>query len=141
MIKFKNVSKSFGTIKALENISFEVEKGEFVYITGPSGAGKTSIADLLLRLFRPTGGTVYLDGLSADAIDVVEWRKHFGYVSQDVFLFNGTIEENIRFYRSELSQENIIEAVIEIENRNRNRSISESRVEDSKPLCDQRPEG
>ena len=63
-----------------------------------------------MRLFHPTEGTVYLDGLSADDIDVTEWRKHFGYVAQDVFLFNGTIEENIRFYRSELSLDDITEA-------------------------------
>ena len=110
-LSFDHVSFAYAESQpVLTDISFSIVKGETIGLIGPSGAGKTSIADLLLRLFRPTEGTVYLDGMSADDIDVTEWRKHFGYVSQDVFLFNGTIEENIRFYRSELSSDDIIEA-------------------------------
>ena len=110
-LSFDHVSFSYAESQPiLTDVSFSIAKGETIGLIGPSGAGKTSIADLLLYLFRPTEGTVYLDGLSANEINITEWRKHFGYVSQDVFLFNGSIEENIRFYRSELSHEDIIEA-------------------------------
>ncbi|MBI2025582.1 ABC transporter ATP-binding protein [Candidatus Kaiserbacteria bacterium] len=94
----------------LEDMSFSIERGQTVGLVGPSGAGKTSIADIILRLFRPAQGRVLLDGVDAEDIPLADWRKHIGYVSQDVFLFNGTIEENIRFYRPELSREEIVAA-------------------------------
>lgn len=110
-LAFDRVSFSYAESQpVLNGVSFSIVKGETIGLIGPSGAGKTSVADLLLRLFRPTEGSVTLDGLPADDIDVAEWRKHFGYVSQDVFLFNGTIDENIRFYRPGLSQDDIAEA-------------------------------
>lgn len=94
----------------LKNASFVLRAGETVGLVGPSGAGKTSVADLLLRLFKPTSGEITLDGVPAAEISVDAWRSRIGYVSQDVFLLNDTIEENIRFYRPELSREDVIEA-------------------------------
>lgn len=94
----------------LTNVSFSIARGETIGLIGPSGAGKTSIADLILRLFRPTSGTLSLDGGPADEIDMEDWRRHVGYVAQDVFLFNESLKENIRFYRPGLSQEDIEEA-------------------------------
>ncbi len=99
MIKFKNVSKSFGTIKALENISFEVEKGEFVYITGPSGAGKTTILRLILSELRPDSGEIVMDG--ADITKLQEdqipfYRQKIGIIFQDYkILTERTVRENI----------------------------------------------
>lgn len=94
----------------LKGVTFSINRGETVGLIGPSGAGKTSLADVILRLFRPTGGVMSLDGVPADEIDISEWRQHLGYVAQDVFLFNGTIEENIRFYRTALSEDDIVNA-------------------------------
>jgi len=94
----------------LDSVSFSIRAGETVGLIGPSGAGKTSIADLLLRLFKPSIGEILLDGVPSDSIALDEWRKHIGYVSQDVFLLNSTIEDNIRFYDRTLSKENIEEA-------------------------------
>ncbi len=110
-IVFDNVSLSYQERGAvLHDISFSIARGETVALIGPSGAGKTSLADILLRLFEPTEGRLTLDGMPAQEIDLVQWRSCIGYVSQDVFMFNGTIKENISFYRSELSMDEITAA-------------------------------
>jgi ABC-type multidrug transport system fused ATPase/permease subunit len=110
-LAFKNVSFSYDEGKGLlDNVSFSVRAGETVGLIGPSGAGKTSIADILLRLFRPSGGDILLDGVPSESISLEEWRHHIGYVSQDVFLLNDSIEENIRFYNRALTTEDIEKA-------------------------------
>ena len=110
-LAFEGVSFSYGEdVTTLRDISFTVARGQTIGIIGPSGAGKTSLADLLLRLFRPISGKILLDGASIDTIAIDGWRQHVGYVAQDVFLINDTVEENIRFYRSELTEEEIIKA-------------------------------
>ncbi|MFI5260391.1 MAG: ABC transporter ATP-binding protein [Candidatus Paceibacteria bacterium] len=110
-LSFKDVSFSYGEGKeVLANVNFSIRKGETIGLIGPSGSGKTSVADLLLRLFKPNGGGILIDEKPISAISVESWRRHIGYVAQDVFLLNASIEENIRFYRPELSRESIIEA-------------------------------
>lgn len=110
-LALKGVSFSYEEDKPiLEDVSFSIRAGETVGLIGPSGAGKTSIADLLLRLFKPANGKILLDGVPSESIALDTWRKSIGYVSQDVFLFNGSIEENIRFYRAELSEGDIVNA-------------------------------
>ena len=107
-LAFKNVSFSYDeNKKILNNANFSIRAGETVGLVGPSGAGKTSVADLLLRLFKPNTGEILLDGVPSTDIALSEWRKHIGYVSQDVFLLNDTIEENIRFYNQTLTEEDI----------------------------------
>ncbi|MCC6290760.1 ABC transporter ATP-binding protein [Candidatus Nomurabacteria bacterium] len=107
-LSFKEVSFGYDDGRpVIDGIDFSIRVGETVGLIGPSGAGKTSIADLLLRLFRPDRGAVLLDGVSSDLISLEEWRARIGYVSQDVFLLNGTIEENIRFYNKTLTTEDI----------------------------------
>ena len=110
-LAFERVSFAYSSSKpTLEDMTFSIERGQTVGLVGPSGAGKTSIADLILRLFRPAQGHVLLDGVDAEEIPLADWRKHIGYVSQDVFLFNGTIEDNIRFYNQALTAEDIEDA-------------------------------
>jgi ABC-type multidrug transport system fused ATPase/permease subunit len=107
-LAFKSVSFAYDEGKpVLDNVSFSVRAGETVGLIGPSGAGKTSIADLLLRLFKPREGEILLDGVSSGSIALDKWRTHIGYVSQDVFLLNDSIEENIRFYNRALRMEDI----------------------------------
>ncbi|MEK7095131.1 MAG: ABC transporter ATP-binding protein [Patescibacteria group bacterium] len=107
-LAFKSVSFSYEEGKTiLDSVDFSVRAGEIVGIVGPSGAGKTSIADLILRLFKPNQGTILVDGIPSTSISLEEWRTHIGYVSQDVFLINDTIEENIRFYNKNLTKEDI----------------------------------
>ena len=110
-IEFAGVSLSYDKRKSvLSGVSFALLRGQTVGLIGPSGAGKTSIADLILRLFEPTEGRILVDGKPAEDVSLAGWRHAIGYVSQDVFLLNDTVEENIRFYRPELSREDVIEA-------------------------------
>ena len=110
-LAFDHVSFAYAESRpVLTDVSFSIARGETIGLIGPSGAGKTSIADIILRLFRPAEGQLLLDGVPADKIGVEEWRQHIGYVAQDVFLFNDSIEDNIRFYRPELSHEDIVHA-------------------------------
>ncbi len=110
-IRFENISLSYeGRENVLQNISFAFPRGSTLGVIGPSGAGKTSIADLLLRLFEPTEGRLTIDGVAVSDLSLADWRQHVGYVSQDIFLLNGSVEENIRFYRPELSLEAIVAA-------------------------------
>lgn len=106
-IKFENVSYLYddsGTI-ALNSVDFEIHAGETVAIVGPTGSGKTTVANLLCRLMDPTSGKIYLDGIDLKEIDLVYLRSKIGYVPQDVFLFSDTISRNILFGADEESEE------------------------------------
>jgi ABC-type multidrug transport system fused ATPase/permease subunit len=81
-----------------------------VGLIGPSGAGKTTIVDLILRLFHPTRGEILLDGCSINEIRINDWRKNIGYVSQDIFLKNDTIANNIKFYNDSITDEEMAKA-------------------------------
>ena len=110
-IEFKNVSFSYaGGKDVLSVANFSITKGETMGLVGPSGAGKTSVADLLLRLFRPNKGDILIDGKPITSISSESWRNNIGYVAQDVFLLNASIEDNIRFYRTELSADDVVNA-------------------------------
>ena len=94
----------------LSGLNIKVKKGEVVGLIGPSGAGKSSVADILLRFLKPNNGEVLLDDVNVDYIDIHKWRREVGYVSQDVFLMNDTIENNIRFYDEKISDADIKKA-------------------------------
>lgn len=110
-IEFKDISFSYQHSKSILNgLNFKINQGEMVGLIGPSGAGKTTIVDLMLRLFEPTRGNILVDGHDITDINLRSWRENIGYVSQDIFLINDTIGNNIRFYNSALKEEEIIEA-------------------------------
>lgn len=96
---FDNVSFRYGEgdVSALENFSLDVKPGEFVALVGPSGAGKTTVFRLALRLFDPQAGTIRLDGVASTEADPGDWRRHFAYAPQESALFTGTAADNIRF--------------------------------------------
>lgn len=98
-VLFKNVSKNFGSIKALENIDFEVKSGEFVFIVGPSGSGKSTLLKMILSQFHPTSGEIYIDGHlhnEKNKIHIDKLRQSIGVIFQDYQLINDkTVEENI----------------------------------------------
>lgn len=99
MVKFKDVTKKFGAVTALEKISFEVDKGEFVFITGPSGSGKTTILKLILGEIMPDSGEVEVDNVNLKSINSSEipfFRQKIGTVFQDFKVLNErTVSENV----------------------------------------------
>lgn len=99
MIQFENVTKNFGSINALDNASFGVKDGEFVFLTGPSGAGKTTILKLILREMLPDSGKVVFNDIDLSTLsqkDVPDLRQQMGIVFQDFKLIpERTVTENV----------------------------------------------
>jgi len=109
-IRFQNVSFAYGERQTLHNIHLEIKKGEFVALVGPSGGGKSTLADLILRLYDPSAGQIEIDGVNLKKLRMAEYRRCFGVVPQETILFNGTVRENIRYGRNELSDKDILAA-------------------------------
>ncbi|MFD9628985.1 ABC transporter ATP-binding protein [Peribacillus muralis] len=94
----------------LDNVSLRVQPGEFIALVGPSGAGKTTLGSLIPRFYDVTDGEVLLDGTNVRDIDLQSLRKSIGIVQQDVYLFAGTVLENIRYGNRSARDEEIIAA-------------------------------
>jgi ATP-binding cassette subfamily B protein/subfamily B ATP-binding cassette protein MsbA len=94
----------------LRDVSLDVEPGETIALVGPSGAGKTTLCNLIARFYDPTSGAVRLDGTDLRDIEPASYRRLLGIVEQDVFLFDGTIAENIAYARRHATRENIVAA-------------------------------
>lgn len=111
-IKLENVSFQYPgcTEAVLKDISLDVQPGEMIALIGPSGAGKTTLCNLVARFYDPTEGTITLDGTDVRTIDVRSYRQLLGIVEQDVFLFDGTIAENIGYGGRSASRDNIVAA-------------------------------
>ena len=87
-------------VPVLRDVSFEVRKGEIIGIVGPSGAGKSTLVQLLLRLREPSGGEMLVDGRDVRRMDPDAWYRHVTVVPQEPHLFEGTVADNIRFFRA-----------------------------------------
>ena len=110
-IEFKEVNFHYTAgDPILKDVNFVVEPGETIGVVGASGAGKTTLVSLLLRLFDPVDGEIRVDGNNLKNLDINTYRQQIAVVLQDDFLFNGTIEENIRYGRTRASQQEIIQA-------------------------------
>lgn len=97
-VEFKNIGFSYDPTKPLiTDLSFKVQPGQMVAIVGPTGAGKTTLVNLLLRFYELNQGSILVDGVKTTDIKKSELRKVFGMVLQDTWLFNATIKENIRY--------------------------------------------
>lgn len=114
-IKFENVYFTYedSGINALKDITFEVKKGKTLAIIGTTGSGKSTIANLICRLFDPSRGNIFLDGTDIGDFDIQYMRNQIGYVPQDVFLFSDSIDKNIAFGSENLDDEQIIQAAID----------------------------
>ncbi|WP_437193170.1 ABC transporter ATP-binding protein [Planctomicrobium sp. SH527] len=108
-ITFENVSFRYGAEGrwALQDINLEIKPGQMVALVGPSGAGKTTLSNLVARFYDPTSGRVLLDGHDLQSIDVENYRQLLGVVEQEVFLFDGTVAENIAYGRRDATHEEI----------------------------------
>ena len=110
MIDVKKLYFSYTDKPFVENVSFHVGKGEIFGFLGPSGAGKSTIINLLMRFYDVTSGSISVDGHDIRNLSRQDYRKQFGMVLQDAWLFEGTIKENLRFGNLEATDEEIVEA-------------------------------
>ena len=110
-ISFKNVCFSYNEkTSVLENINLEIKAGEHFAFVGESGGGKTTICNLIPRFYEVTGGSISLDGIDLKRIKLENLRRQIGLVQQDVFLFAGTIKENIAYGKPNATDDEIITA-------------------------------
>lgn len=110
-IRFENVTFAYATgPPVLENIDLHIPAGSSLALVGQTGSGKSSLVKLLLRFYEPTAGVITLDGMPLNDIVLQDLRAAIGLVSQDVFLFHGTVRENIAYGRPDASEGEIIDA-------------------------------
>lgn len=109
-IQFKNVSFAYDTEPVLKNINLTISKGKTLALVGPSGGGKSTLADLVPRFYDPTLGEVQIDGVSITELELESLRKHIGVVTQESILFNDTIFNNIAFGMPHVSEQSVMEA-------------------------------
>jgi ATP-binding cassette subfamily B protein len=110
-VAYEDVTFGYGTEETVvEDVTFHVEGGETLALVGPTGAGKSTVLKLLLRMYDVDDGAIRIDGQDLRDITIPSLRKRVGYVSQDTFLFYGTVDENIRYGTFEASREEVVAA-------------------------------
>ena len=113
-VDFDNVDFSYTPeVPLIENLNLHINPGESIAIVGPTGAGKTTLVNLIMRFYEITGGQLLIDSKPIDSYNRASMRKSIGIVLQDTWLFNGTIADNIAYGRHEATREEIIEAAKE----------------------------
>jgi ATP-binding cassette subfamily C protein len=110
-IEFCDVEFGFGDNRVLRGVSLEFHAGEFVAIEGPSGAGKTTIADLVLGFYQPDAGVIRVDGVPLSEINLGEWRRTIGYVPQEMLLFHSTIAANVTLSDDSITEKEVVAAL------------------------------
>jgi subfamily B ATP-binding cassette protein MsbA len=109
-VEFRDVSFAYGEKPVLQNVSFTIDKGKTVALVGPSGVGKSTIADLIPRFYDVRGGQVLIDGEDVRSYTMESLRSHMSFVTQDIILFNDTIFNNIALGRPDATEEEVIAA-------------------------------
>lgn len=111
-ITFENVSFRYkdSVDEVLSGVNLSVRPGEYVALAGPSGVGKTTLCSLIPRFYEVTGGSIKIDGTDIKDVTLKSLRDHIGVVQQDVYLFMGTIKENIRYGKPDATDEEVIQA-------------------------------
>jgi ATP-binding cassette, subfamily C, bacterial len=110
-IEFQNVTFGYPERPVLDNLSLIVPARQITTVYGPSGSGKTTIVDLLIGLYRPSQGSIVVDGEPLDDLDLNAWRKQIGYLPQDVFLFHDTVLRNVTMGDSRYTDEDARQAL------------------------------
>ncbi|HJW18328.1 MAG TPA: ABC transporter ATP-binding protein [Flavisolibacter sp.] len=112
-LEFREVSFKHQTAmhKAIDNISFQTQRGETIAFVGPSGSGKSTLMKLLVGLYRPQQGNIFYNGLDENKIHFDDLRNQIGFVTQDTQLFSGTIKENLMFVNPSASDEDLVDAL------------------------------
>jgi ATP-binding cassette subfamily B protein len=111
-IAYENVSFNYDETPVLKRINLEIKPGEMVALVGPTGVGKTTMANLIPRFYDPTEGRILVDGIDIRTVAISSLRRNVGMVLQDVFLFNGTVAENIAYGSPGATLEEIIDAAV-----------------------------
>ncbi len=109
-LSFKHLTFKYGDHLALNDINIDIPAGKTVGLVGESGSGKSTLMKLLMRFYEPTSGEIEMEGGALSSLDVSSLRRSIGFVSQDVFLFHGTIAENVAYGRPDASFDEIKEA-------------------------------
>jgi ATP-binding cassette, subfamily B, bacterial MsbA len=109
-INLEHVTFSYGEAPVLQDVSFEIGRTEMVALVGPSGVGKSTIADLILGLYDATVGRITMDGVDVREFSPEQYRGLFGVVSQEALLFNTTVRENIAYGRPRVTEEDVVQA-------------------------------
>ena len=110
-VDFQNVSFSYdGITPVLQNVSFTIKPGEVIALVGPTGAGKTTIVNLISRFYETSLGNVAIDSINVKDVTLNSLRGQMGIMMQDAFIFSGTVMDNIRYGRADASDEEVIEA-------------------------------
>lgn len=110
-VVFSQVDFSYDNkIKVLDDVSFTIRPGETIALVGPTGAGKSTIVNLISRFYDVQGGTVKIDGHDVKKVSIESLRRQMGIMTQDNFLFSGTIRDNIRYGRLDATEEEIVAA-------------------------------
>uniref|UniRef100_UPI0040565EDB ABC transporter ATP-binding protein n=1 Tax=Acetatifactor sp. TaxID=1872090 RepID=UPI0040565EDB len=112
-VTFENVTFAYSdapNVKVLENVSFHIKPGQTIALVGPTGAGKTTIVNLISRFYNATEGKVLIDGHDVQEVTLESLRSQMGIMTQDNFLFTGTVKENIRYGKLDATDEEIVAA-------------------------------
>lgn len=110
-VKFDDVTFAYEDgVKVLKDVSFDIKPGEMIALVGPTGAGKTTIVNLISRFYDSQSGTVSIDGYDVKKVSIESLRHQMGIMTQDNFLFSGTIKENIRYGKLDATDEEIMNA-------------------------------
>jgi ATP-binding cassette subfamily B protein len=112
LVEFKNATHSYEDgVPVLKDVTFTAQPGQTIAIVGPTGAGKTTIINLLPRFYDVTGGSVKIDGLDVRDVTMKSLREQIGIVLQDTFLFSTTVMENVRFGRPNATDQEVMDAI------------------------------
>ena len=106
-VRYENVSFSYGSIPTVQKIDLEARPGQTIALVGPTGAGKSTLINLLTRFYEYSEGVITIDGIPVHELNKNSLRQQIGYVTQESFMFNGTVRENLRIGRRDATEEQL----------------------------------